>query len=112
MMDNYFTWFNRTQRLVSAKSSIKAMFFALMILISSSIYAQDSMVSGKITDSGDGSGIPGTSIAIKGTTKGVVTDVNGAFKISVPSGASLVISSVGYLTQTIVVGNVGRDPEL
>lgn len=105
MMDNYFTWFNRTQRLVSAKGSIKAMFFALMILISSSIYAQESMVSGKITDSGDGSGIPGTSIAIKGTTKGVVTDVNGAFKISVPSGASLVISSVGYLTQTIVVGS-------
>ncbi|MES2795967.1 MAG: SusC/RagA family TonB-linked outer membrane protein [Bacteroidota bacterium] len=105
MMDHYFKWFNRTKRLVSAKNSLKAMFFAVTILVSSSLYAQEAMVSGKITDASDGTGIPGTSIAIKGTTKGVVTDVNGAFKISVPAGATLVISSVGYLTQQIVVGN-------
>ncbi len=81
------------------------MFFAATVLISTSLFAQDKMVSGKITDAADGTGIPGTSIVIKGTTKGVVTDVNGAFKISVPAGATLAVSSVGYLTQEIAVGN-------
>ncbi len=105
MMDHYFKWFNRTERLVSVKNSLKAMFFAVTILISSSIFAQETSVSGKITDAADGTGIPGTSIAIKGTTRGVVTDVNGAFKISLPAGATLVVSSVGYLTQSIFVGS-------
>ena len=105
MMNHYFKWFNRTERQVSAKGSLKALLFAVTILISTSLFAQERMVSGKITDAADGSGIPGTSIAIKGTTKGVVTDVNGAFKISVPSGATIVVSSVGYLTQEIAVGN-------
>lgn len=104
-MDHYFKWFNRTERQVSAKIGLKALFFAVTLLVSSSIYAQEQMVSGKITDSADGTGIPGTSIAIKGTTKGVVSDVNGTFKISVPSTATLVISSVGYLTQEIPVGS-------
>jgi TonB-dependent starch-binding outer membrane protein SusC len=105
MMDHYSKWFARTERLVSVKNSLKALFFAVTLLISSGLYAQERVVSGKITDAADGSGIPGTSIAIKGTTKGVVTDVNGNFKISVPAGSTIVVSSVGYLRQEIATGN-------
>ena len=106
MMDHYSKWFTRTERQVSVKSNfIQMLFFAATLLISSGLYAQERMISGKITDAVDGTGIPGTSIAIKGTTKGVVTDVNGAFKLSVPSGATVVVSSVGYLTQEIAIGN-------
>lgn len=104
-MDHYFTWFNRTERLVSAKNSFKALFFAVTILISTSLSAQDRTISGKITDGADGSGLPGSSIAVKGTTRGVVSDANGAFKISASSTATLVVSSVGYLSQEITVGN-------
>jgi TonB-dependent starch-binding outer membrane protein SusC len=105
MMDHYFKWFNRTERKASGKNSfIKALFFVATFLISSGLYAQERSISGKITDAGDGSGVPGASIAIKGTTKGVVTDANGGFKLSVPAGSSIIISSVGYASQTIAVG--------
>jgi TonB-dependent starch-binding outer membrane protein SusC len=104
MMDHYSKWFTRTERQVSAKNSMKALLFALTLLVSSSLFAQEKMISGKITDASDGSGIPGTSIAIKGSSKGTSTDANGAFKITAADGSTLVVSSVGYLTQEIALG--------
>lgn len=44
----------------------------------------------------------GVSVIIKGTSNGVITDANGEFRISVPQGATLVISYVGYTPQEIV----------
>lgn len=41
----------------------------------------------------------------KGTTNGTVTDIDGKFSILVPTGASLVISYIGYSEQTIKVSN-------
>ena len=38
------------------------------------------VVTGKVTSSEDGSPLPGVSITIKGTTKGTSTDENGEFK--------------------------------
>jgi TonB-dependent starch-binding outer membrane protein SusC len=106
MMDHYFKWFNRTERKASEKNSfIKAFFLLAAFLISSGLYAQEKSISGKIFDSVDGAGIPGASIAIKGTTKGVVTDANGNFKLSVAPGATIIVSSVGYGKQEFAVGN-------
>lgn len=63
-------------------------------------------VTGKVTDSKDGSPLNGASVTIKGTTKGTFTDATGAFTISVPGNQSvLVISSVGYQTQEMTVGD-------
>ena len=71
-----------------------------------SIFAQGRKVSGKVTDAGDNSGVPGASVLIKGTTKGVATDADGMYSIDV-RGANdiLVISFVGYKTKEVTVGN-------
>ena len=54
----------------------------------------------------DGEMIAGVTVSIKGTTKGVVTDKNGQFKITVSQAkASLVFSFIGYKKQEIVLGN-------
>ncbi len=50
--------------------------------------------------------MPGVNIAIKGTTRGVTTDVDGQYKISVPSGTvRLIYSFIGFVTQEVVTGN-------
>lgn len=69
------------------------------------IYAQERQVKGKVTDASDNSGMPGVTVGVKGTTKGVITDGEGAFTINVASGATLVFSYIGYETQEVVVGN-------
>ena len=67
--------------------------------------AQGITVSGKIT--GDkGEGLPGVTVLVKGTSTGTVSDPDGNFSISPPSGNSaLVVSFVGYLTQEIALNN-------
>jgi hypothetical protein len=62
-------------------------------------------VSGTVQDDA-GIGIPGVSVAIKGTTQGTVTDANGKFELEVPDDKTiLVFSSIGYLKTEMVVGN-------
>ena len=47
----------------------------------------------------------GASIVEKGTTNGTVTDLDGNFTLNVKSGATLVISYIGYTTQEIATGS-------
>lgn len=47
----------------------------------------------------------GANVVIKGTSDGTITDFEGAFELNVPKGAVLIISSVGYKSQEIKVGN-------
>lgn len=69
------------------------------------IFQQAVTVSGKIIDD-TGEALPGVNIIEKGTNNGVVSDANGAFRITVGSPSSvLVLSFVGYATQQVVVGN-------
>ncbi len=65
-------------------------------------------VRGKIVDE-TGTGIPGASLRVTGTTKGTVTDVGGNFKlVDLDEGQTLTISSIGY--QTIEVkATSGKD---
>lgn len=61
-------------------------------------------VSGKITDE-NGDGLPGAAIVVKGSAGGTVTDLDGKYKLNVPSAESvLVISFVGYKTLEVTVG--------
>jgi TonB-linked SusC/RagA family outer membrane protein len=62
-------------------------------------------VSGTVADE-TGEGMPGVNVLVKGTTTGVVTDVNGSYSISVPgNNAVLVFSFLGYVTIERTVGN-------
>jgi TonB-dependent starch-binding outer membrane protein SusC len=64
---------------------------------------QNHSVEGKVTDS-SGAQLPGVSVVIKGTTKGVITDTDGKYIIAnVPTNATLVFSFVGMKTQEIKI---------
>jgi len=60
-------------------------------------------VAGKVTDTSR-EPLIGVSISIKGTTQGVLTDVNGDYTITTSSGTTLVYTYVGYKTQSVLVG--------
>lgn len=66
---------------------------------------QQKSVSGKVTDSSGGS-LPGVSIVVKGTTTGVITDVNGKYSLeNIPINATLKFSFIGMKAQEIVIGD-------
>lgn len=65
---------------------------------------QQKSISGKVTDS-SGASLPGVSVVIKGTTTGVITDMDGKYTLAkVPENATLVFSFVGMKTQEVKVG--------
>jgi len=66
--------------------------------------AQESRVSGKVTDAQSGDPLPGVNIIVKGTTIGTATDVNGSFNIETRNDAVLVVSAIGFSTQELQVG--------
>jgi TonB-linked SusC/RagA family outer membrane protein len=62
-------------------------------------------ISGKITDE-NGAPLMGASVAVKGTTLGTITNVEGNYTLTVPDNARiLVISYVGYVPQEVAIGN-------
>ena len=77
-----------------------------MAVLAATVFAQ-STVTGKITDE-MGTGLPGVSILVKGTTNGTSTDNDGNFSLSVPSDATLVVSFIGYKSQEVMVNNRTR----
>ena len=85
---------------------MKEIFILLLsILIHSSIYAQTTnniLIEGKVIDD-QREAVIGASILVKGTTNGTVTDVDGYFKLNVPSNAILTVSFIGYESQEIPV---------
>lgn len=64
-------------------------------------------VTGTVTDASDGSPVIGANIVVKGTTTGVITDIDGNFTIDVTSKDMLEISFIGYKTRQVVVGDLG-----
>ncbi|WP_460880115.1 SusC/RagA family TonB-linked outer membrane protein [Pontibacter rugosus] len=62
-------------------------------------------VKGKITDS-QGIALPGASVAIKGTTTGTVTDMDGNYTLKIRNEQDvLVVSYIGFLSKEVAVGN-------
>lgn len=65
--------------------------------------ADEVQVSGTVTDE-NGEPLIGATVAVKGTTTGTITDVEGSFSIEANAGDVLVISYIGYATQEIELG--------
>ena len=66
---------------------------------------QEIVVSGTVTDENNES-LPGANVIVKGTTTGAITDVNGAYEITVQnSGDVLIFSYIGYTSSEVTVGN-------
>ena len=74
---------------------------AILVLLCCTAFAQN-RVTGRVTSSEDGNGIPFASVVVKGTMNGVATDDDGYFTLTnVARGAVLEFSSVGFLTQEV-----------
>jgi TonB-dependent starch-binding outer membrane protein SusC len=83
----------------------KSLFTALLILLMWEVSLAQRTVTGKV-DSEGGEALPGVSIIVKGTTVGTTTDVNGAYRLEVPSTSeTLVFSFIGYLAREESIGN-------
>ncbi len=77
----------------------------LMFFTSTLAFAQKK-ITGKVIDAETGSGLPGATIQVKGTTKGTATDASGAYSVEIPASSStIVVSSIGFLAIEVVVGN-------
>ncbi len=66
------------------------------------LFAQNKTLTGYVTE-GNNVPVQGATISIKNSSESVASDVNGKFTISIPGNAALVITAIGYKTQTIDV---------
>jgi TonB-linked SusC/RagA family outer membrane protein len=83
----------------------KILLLCSAVVFAFSALAQERTVSGKVTSLEDGTGLPGVNVVIKGTTNGTVTDVDGNYKLTVPStGGALVFSFIGLQTAEVEIG--------
>ncbi len=77
----------------------------LCMFLGSSIQAQERVITGKITDSKEGTPIIGATVTVKGTTIATSTEPDGTFRLGgVPADAkTLVITSVGFATREVAI---------
>lgn len=90
-----------------------ACLFALLLVAQLS-FAQNKVITGKITDSKDGAGLPGVTISGKGSRTAVQSQADGSYSITLPSSVTtLVISSVGFSSQEVsIAGKATADVSL
>ena len=86
-------------------SALKSMLLLGVFLLSTIVtFAQDRRVTGKVAG-GDGQGIPGVSVLLKGTQTGTTTDANGAFAINLKSGKDVLsFSGISFRSAEVKVG--------
>ncbi len=73
-------------------------------LFSTLIYGQTQEVQGKVVDE-DGNPMIGVNVVVEGTTRGVITDLDGEYTIEAGPEAILMFSFVGYNSERVEVGN-------
>lgn len=79
----------------------------LVVIAPVNVEIKDGRVKGKVTDE-EGKGLAGVNVMVSGTKSGTTTNDKGEYEVSVPDNASLVISYVGYVSQTIAVSGKTR----
>ena len=76
-----------------------------LFAIPSYLLAQQNTVTGRVIEKEIGEPLPGVTIIVDGSTRGVTTDFDGTFEIRVSPSDKLVFSFIGMESQTIEVGN-------
>jgi Ca-activated chloride channel family protein len=90
--------------LINMKKSLWILIVSILFNIAF-IPPQSRTITGKVTSSDDGSGMPGVSVLVKGTKNGTVTDAKGRYSITTSThGGALVFSFIGYITQEVKIG--------
>ena len=84
---------------------MKNVLMILLFLVSTSVFAQRITITGTVSDE-KGAPLPGSTVQLKGTTTGGLTDLNGKYSIEVPGpNSTLVFSFVGYVQKETQVLN-------
>ncbi|MEY4308179.1 MAG: hypothetical protein RL422_382 [Bacteroidota bacterium] len=94
-----------------AKMSPKSLIwlvFAMITTASMTSFGQSRSLKGTVTSAEEKSGVPGVTIRVKGSTKGTLTDAQGAYSISVSGNEVLQFSMIGYTSKEVAVGNVSE----
>lgn len=98
--------FRKTALLVGICSAVSLTYTPLLFAASTDAIdavQQAKKITGTVTDAMGP--VIGANVLEKGTTNGVITDMDGKFTLNVQPGATLVVSFIGYTSQEIVVGN-------
>lgn len=88
----------------SYSNPIRGVLITCAMLLFATFAFSQAKLSGKIADAA-GNGIPGVSILVKGTKTGATTDANGNYTVNAAANSTLVISSIGFKTKEVAVGN-------
>ena len=79
-------------------------FVMLLSIFSICSFAQNRDVKGTVTDE-NSEALIGVNVKVKGSTVGTITDIDGRYSLSVPSGSTLEFSYVGYLNKEVSAAN-------
>jgi TonB-linked SusC/RagA family outer membrane protein len=83
---------------------ITSLLVCLLLFGFYAVYGQNIQIKGTVTSAEDGSGLPGVTVSVKGTTIGVLTDGSGKYSISVPANAENVdFNFMGMKSQSIPI---------
>jgi len=86
------------------KHLLQTVFSTILLIYSGFLFAQETVVQGKVTDAESGDPLPFVNIIFKGTTIGATTDFDGNYIIRTTHGSdSLIASYVGYKSRTKAV---------
>lgn len=100
---------DRNQKVASCLSRVKAAIVAVLLLMvvgTGTVLAQQSgkTITGKVLDENN-QPMPGVTIIVDGTTNGTMTGPDGTFTLGgVPSGATVIVSCIGYTDQVLPEG--------
>ena len=83
------------------RKNLNVLILLLSLLLGNFAMAQQTVLTGKVTDSSSGESLPGVSIVVKGTTNGTMSNEDGIFTLSVNMGDIIQFSYVGYKLQEI-----------
>ena len=107
----------RIQKVASCLSRVKAVIAAVLMLLvvgTGPAFAQKSSktITGKVLDENN-QPMPGVTIIVDGTTKGTMTGPDGTFTLDgVPSGATVIVSCIGYTNQVLPEGKTNYQVKL
>ena len=80
----------------------------VMLCLTQMAWAQDQMVTGRVTSGLNNAPLPGVNISVQGTTRSTTTNAEGMYQLAVPGNATLIFSAVGFDRQEVAVGDRTR----
>ena len=87
------------------KCSLALWLLLFSLVVPLQLLAQQNTVKGRVLEKETGEPLPGVTIVVESTPRGVTTDVDGTFEIRVSPTDKLVFSFIGMETQIVTVGN-------